>query len=122
MPEIVRKQSYEIDDSRLTTFADIYRQWLILRLKLASTFANVIHDKLITLNIADGSDKEEKLGELKELTNIFLAIMGVRERWFYDFSKNTLANELGLILTPKRLRTVANIAPKFCSLFCLIML
>jgi hypothetical protein len=96
MPEIAKKPSYEINESELTTFADIYRQWLILRLKLASTFANVIHDKLITLNIADGEDKEEKMSELKELSNIFLAIVGFRERWFYDFSKNTLANELGL--------------------------
>jgi hypothetical protein len=63
---------------------------------MASAFANVIYDKLITYNVADGEDKEEKLNELKELTNIYLTLIGYNERWFYDFSKHTLSTEMGL--------------------------
>ena len=96
MPTIVRKPNFEVDENNTQTFADIYRQWLLQRLKMASAFANVIYDKLITLNVADGEDKEAKLNELKELTNIYLTLIGYNERWFYDFSKHTLGTEMGL--------------------------
>ena len=109
MPTIVKKPEFSVDENNAQTFADIYRQWLLQRLKMASAFANVIYDKLITLNISDGEDKEEKLNELKELTNIYLTLIGYNERWFYDFSKHTLSTEMGLFggltgnLTPQYL-------------------
>ncbi len=96
MPTIVKKPNFEINENDTATFADIYKQWLLQRLKMASAFANVIYDKLITFNVSDGEDKEEKLNELKELTNIYLTLIGYNERWFYDFSKHVLGNELGL--------------------------
>jgi len=96
MPTIVRKPNFEINEGDTATFADIYKQWLLQRLKMASAFANVIYDKLVTFNVSDGEDKEEKLNELKELTNIYLTLIGYNERWFYDFSKHVLGNELGL--------------------------
>jgi hypothetical protein len=96
MPTIIKKPNFEVDENNTQTFADIYRQWLLQRLKMASAFANVIYDKLITLNIADGEDKEAKLNELKELTNIYLTLIGYNERWFYDFSKHVLSNEIGM--------------------------
>jgi len=96
MPTIVRKPEFSVDEQNANTFADIYRQWLLQRLKMASAFANVIYDKLVTLSISDGQDKEEKLNELKELTNIYLTLIGYNERWFYDFSKHTLSTEMGM--------------------------
>ena len=96
MPTIVRKPEFSVDEQNASTFADIYRQWLLQRLKMASAFANVIYDKLVTLSISDGQDKEEKLNELKELTNIYLTLIGYNERWFYDFSKHTLSTEMGM--------------------------
>jgi len=96
MPTIVRKPEFNVDEQNANTFADIYRQWLLQRLKMASAFANVIYDKLVTLNISDGEDKEEKLNELKELTNIYLTLIGYNERWFYDFSRHVLGSEIGL--------------------------
>jgi hypothetical protein len=50
----------------------------------------------VTFNVSDGEDKEEKLNELKELTNIYLTLIGYNERWFYDFSKHILNTEMGL--------------------------
>jgi hypothetical protein len=96
MPTIVKKPNFEINENDTVTFADIYKQWLLQRLKMASAFANVIYDKLITFNVADGEDKEEKLNELKELVNIYLALSNHNERWFYDFSKHVLNTEMGL--------------------------
>jgi len=96
MPIIVKKPDFEVKEAEATTFADIYRQWLLQRLKLAAAFANVVYDKLYTLNIEDGQDKEQKLNELKEVTNIYLTLIGYNERWFYDFSKHVLGNEVGL--------------------------
>ena len=96
MPTIVKKPDFDVKVDEAQTFADIYKQWLLQRLKMASAFANVIYDKLITYNVADGEDKEEKLNELKELTNIYLTLIGYNERWFYDFSKHTLSTEMGL--------------------------
>ena len=96
MPIIVKKPDFEVKEAESSTFADIYRQWLLQRLKLASAFANVVYDKLYTLNIEDGQDKEQKLNELKEVTNIYLTLIGYNERWFYDFSKHILGNEVGL--------------------------
>ena len=96
MPIIVKKPDFEVKEAESSTFADIYRQWLLQRLKLASAFANVVYDKLYTLNIEDGQDKEQKLNELKEVTNIYLTLIGYNERWFYDFSKHVLSNEVGL--------------------------
>jgi hypothetical protein len=96
MPAIVKKPDFEIKEAESPTFADIYRQWLLQRLKLASAFANAVYDKLFMLNVEDGQDKEQKLEELKELTNIYLTLVGYNERWFYDFSKHVLNNEMGL--------------------------
>lgn len=96
MPVIVKKPDFEIKEAETSTFADIYRQWLIQRLKLASAVANVVYDKLYMLNVEDGQDKEQKLNELKELVNIYLTLIGYNERWFYDFSKHVLGNEMGL--------------------------
>jgi len=96
MPTIVKKPDFDVKPEEVPTFADLYRVWLLQRLKLASAFANVIYDKLVTYNIGDGEDKEEKLTELKELTNIYMALVGFNERWFYDFSKHLLSNELGI--------------------------
>ena len=96
MPVIVKKPDFEIKEAETSTFADIYRQWLIQRLKLASVVANVVYDKLYMLNVEDGQDKEQKLNELKELVNIYLTLIGYNERWFYDFSKHVLGNEMGL--------------------------
>ena len=96
MPTIVKKPDFGVNEQDMQTFADIYRQWLIQRLKVASAFANVIYDKLIDLNIANGESKEDKINELKELTNIYLTLIGFNERWFYDFSKHVLTTEMGL--------------------------
>jgi hypothetical protein len=96
MPTIVKKPEFGVNENDTATFADIYKQWLLQRLKMASAFANVIYDKLIALNIADGEDKEQKLNELKELTNIYLTLIGYNERWFYDFSRHVLNTEMGV--------------------------
>ena len=87
---------FEIKEDEMLTFADIYRTALIQRLKLASYFANAIHDKLIVISLADDTEREQKISELKELTNMYLALVGFNERWFYDFSKSVINAEMGL--------------------------
>jgi len=96
MPTIVKKPDFEVKSEEVPTFADLYKAWLLQRLKLASAFANIVYDKLVSYNISDGENKEEKLNELKELTNIYLTLIGYNERWFYDFSKHVLNNEMGV--------------------------